>query len=214
MTRFAYLHGLGSGPDSHKGATLAARARARGLPALRRPDLNVPSFARLSPIAALDALDAMGGAERTEERWCLVGSSFGGWLAALWASRRPDRVERLVLLCPAFAIGERWPRWLGEAAMEAWRREGARPIADARGTLVPVHYALFEECSRLPQWPDVSQPTVIVHGRRDDVVPIESSRRYADGRPNVRLVEVDDDHALASSLDVIEAVLWGPSSAV
>lgn len=39
---------------------------------------------------------------------------------------------------------------------------------------------------------------------RDEVVPIASSRRYAAGRDHVRLVEVDDDHSLLASLDVID----------
>ena len=41
-------------------------------------------------------------------------------------------------------------------------------------------------------------PTVVIHGRQDDVVPIESSRRF--GAP---LIEVDDDHRLSGSLPLI-----------
>lgn len=41
-------------------------------------------------------------------------------------------------------------------------------------------------------------PTVVIHGRADDVVPIESSRRF--GAP---LIEVDDDHRLNDSLSLI-----------
>lgn len=42
-------------------------------------------------------------------------------------------------------------------------------------------------------------PVWLVHGTRDDVVPIEHSRRLArTGTPDlVRLIEVDDDHSLA-----------------
>ena len=36
-----------------------------------------------------------------EERWLLVGSSFGGLMAALWTLRYPQRVSRLILLAPA-----------------------------------------------------------------------------------------------------------------
>ena len=48
---------------------------------------------------------------------------------------------------------------------------------------------------------------IIVHGRRDDVVPIASSRRYATLHPHVELVEVDDDHSLSSSVAVLETIL-------
>jgi len=47
-------------------------------------------------------------------------------------------------------------------------------------------------------------PTVIIHGARDEVCPIEHSRRLAE-QPDVRLIEVDDDHGLGASLDTIVA---------
>lgn len=43
-------------------------------------------------------------------------------------------------------------------------------------------------------------PTSIIHGTRDDVVPIETSRAFAAANPGVELVEVDDDHRLEASL--------------
>ncbi|HEU4535605.1 MAG TPA: hypothetical protein VFS00_15865, partial [Polyangiaceae bacterium] len=52
-------------------------------------------------------------------------------------------------------------------------------------------------------FPDVRVPCLIVHGRRDDVVDVELSRRWAAGKPHVRLVEVDDGHELTASLDLI-----------
>lgn len=49
-------------------------------------------------------------------------------------------------------------------------------------------------------------PTVIVHGTRDDVVPISVSRAFAAANPGrVTLIEVDDEHRLAGSLDRIVA---------
>ena len=48
--------------------------------------------------------------------------------------------------------------------------------------------------------PDI--PTTVIHGRRDEVVPIDWSRRFA-ARGGVSLREVDDDHGLAGSVEVI-----------
>ncbi len=49
-------------------------------------------------------------------------------------------------------------------------------------------------------------PTVIIHGTGDEVVPIEVSRTFAAAHPDgVRLIEVDDEHRLARSLDRIVA---------
>jgi pimeloyl-ACP methyl ester carboxylesterase len=48
----------------------------------------------------------------------------------------------------------------------------------------------------------VVAPTTIIHGRRDDVVPLAASREFATGH-QAELIEVDDDHRLAGSLDVL-----------
>ena len=51
-----------------------------------------------------------------------------------------------------------------------------------------------------------SAPTVIVHGLHDQVIPIAVSRDFARAWPDqVELIEVDDDHGLAGSLDRIVA---------
>jgi pimeloyl-ACP methyl ester carboxylesterase len=63
------------------------------------PGLSAPSRPRLASDAyALwldDVLHELGVA-----RASLVGVSLGGWLALDYATRRPERVERLALLCP------------------------------------------------------------------------------------------------------------------
>jgi pimeloyl-ACP methyl ester carboxylesterase len=49
----------------------------------------------------------------------------------------------------------------------------------------------------------VRVPVLIIHGRRDEVVDIELSRAWKRNKRHVRLVEVDDGHELAGSLDLI-----------
>jgi len=49
-------------------------------------------------------------------------------------------------------------------------------------------------------------PTVVVHGVRDDVVPVETSRRYAE-RTGAALTLVEDDHRLNESGEAILAAL-------
>ncbi|MGD2113955.1 MAG: YqiA/YcfP family alpha/beta fold hydrolase [Acidobacteriota bacterium] len=212
--RHAYLHGFASGPLSRKGRELARRLA--GDVDLALPDLNRPSFARLTLEGALAAVDELTGAgsgsgsgsgSASGERWRFVGSSFGGYLAALWAERHPDRVDRLLLLCPGFDLARRWPALLGAEAMERWRRDGVFPFEDGSGRLVPVHWGFYESMLRHPPFPEVPCPTQIVHGRRDEVVPIGTSRRYAAERPHVELIEVDDDHGLTASIDQIEKIM-------
>jgi pimeloyl-ACP methyl ester carboxylesterase len=63
-----------------------------GLSAPTRPPLASDSYARWLD----DVLRALG-----VERTSIVGVSLGGWLALDYATRHPDRVEKLALLCPA-----------------------------------------------------------------------------------------------------------------
>ncbi|HWN69159.1 MAG TPA: YqiA/YcfP family alpha/beta fold hydrolase [Haliangium sp.] len=205
--RYAYLHGLGSSPRSHKGVALERAFVSRGFE-LARPDLNRPSFALLDHAAMLAAVDEMDALAPHGPPWRLVGSSLGGWLAARWAELRPERVDRLVLLCPGFDLADRWPEVVGAEQMARWQREGALALADASGAMVDVHWGFIESARRHPGTPEVPCRTLILHGVHDEIVPVEQSRRYAATRPHVRLIELDDDHALAATIDrVVEEVL-------
>jgi pimeloyl-ACP methyl ester carboxylesterase len=198
----AYLHGFASGPLSKKGQALKAGYAARG-EHVHLPDLNVPSFQTLSVRAMLEAIDALDAEQGDEEGWGLVGSSLGGWVAARWAELHPDRVRRLLLLCPAFDVETRWPTLMPAGAMERWRQEGSLLVRDGAGELQPMHYLFYEEACEEPAWPTVPCPTRIVHGRQDDRVPIESSRRYVAEHRGVELVEVDDGHDLSESQSLV-----------
>jgi pimeloyl-ACP methyl ester carboxylesterase len=200
--RYAYLHGFASSPRALKGVALRTRLERRGID-LELPDLNLPSFGELSMQAMLDRLDALYD-ERPGATFRLIGSSLGGWLAARWAELHPERVDRLVLLCPAFDIHRRWPTILPPGSIERWRARGSLLLPDADGRLVALHLAFYDETARQPGTPRVSRPTTVIHGTRDDRVPIESSRRWVPEQPDATLIEVDDGHDLHASIDVIE----------
>jgi pimeloyl-ACP methyl ester carboxylesterase len=202
--RYAYLHGFGSGPLSRKGIRLRRDFRDAGI-RLELPDLNVPSFETMTFSSILAKLDRLAAEAGDDARWRIVGSSMGGYLAARWSAMRPGRVERQVLLCPGFDLPSRWPAIVGDEAMRSWQEDGALPLPDALGRPRPVHWAFVEDARAHPGWPAPVCPTLIVHGTRDEVVPAEGSRDYVLRHPGVRLVEVDDDHALAASLDRVGA---------
>jgi pimeloyl-ACP methyl ester carboxylesterase len=202
----AYLHGFASSPSSTKGQRLASDLAARGLE-LHRPDLAEPDFARLTVSASLAVLDRMDAEHGAGARWCLIGSSLGGYLAALWAQRNPARVERLVLLCPAFNMNQWWPRVVGADGMARWRAHGRLAMPDAHGVMTPVHWRFIEDALSYPAFPEVPCPTLILHGVGDQTIPVESSITYGESRDHVRVRTLDDDHALAASLDAISAAV-------
>lgn len=213
LIRHAYLHGFASSSLATKAQALRRFYSERELE-LHTPDLNAPSFAELTysaMLARFDAfdreLDERDGVEPGTSRWRLIGSSMGGFLAARWAGLHPERVDRLLLLCPAFDFVARWPALIGAQNFERWRDQGRFALPDATGKLVEVHFGLVEDAMTHPTRPEVPCPTTIIHGTRDTIVPIESSRAYAQAHSaRVRLVEVDDDHLLARSLATISAV--------
>lgn len=208
---FAYLHGFASSPLATKGKQLARRFGALNLE-LRRPDLNAPSFEQLRVSAMLDQLDALdaqlqGRSSGAAPRWAFVGSSMGAWAGALWAAQRPERVAACVWLAPGFSLATRWPALMGPEAFARWECEGSLMLPDGAGVARPVHFDLVLDARKLDPAPAPVAPTLIVHGRKDDVVPIEISRSYVEahgeGDVPLRLIELDDDHRLHASVDTI-----------
>src|SRR5690554_5565840 len=194
--RHAYLHGFASSKLATKGQALR-RFYGEHATVLHTPDLNSPSFAELSytgMLAGFDALDReldeREGIEPGTARWRLIGSSMGGYVAARWAELHPERVDRLLLLCPAFDFVERWPTLIGADNFERWRERGRFPLPDATGAVVEVHFGLVEDAMTHPARPELPCPATIIHGTRDTIVPISTSRDYVGERANVRLVEV------------------------
>jgi uncharacterized protein len=203
MFRYAYLHGFGSNPRAKKALELRARLAPGGV-TLLAPDLNVPSFEHLSPSAMLARLDQLDAELGGHERWRLIGSSMGGWLAARWAELRPERVDSLVLLCPAFDFAALWPQLLPEGALQRWRQKGWLMLPDADQRMHPVHWAFYEESCEAITRPRACVPTTVVHGVRDERVPIDSSRRWVAANSGTELIEVDDVHSLERSIDAVE----------
>jgi pimeloyl-ACP methyl ester carboxylesterase len=197
--RYLYLHGFASGPGSKKGVAFAAHFAARGL-ALERLDLRVPSFEHLRLSAMIETARAAIGAPGAPGASAIViGSSLGGLTAARLAERDP-RVRALVLLA------ERWRETLGPE-LDDWRRTGWREVPDhTTGRPARVDYGFYEDAAALDTgFPDVTVPTLVLHGTADDVVPIARSRAFAAARSNVRLVELADNHELVTSLPTLLA---------
>lgn len=199
--QYAYVHGFASSEKSRKAAYLAKVFGAHQRQLLR-PNLNRPTFRQLTysgALEVLDELDQKGG----EGKWRFIGSSMGGYLAARWAQLHPERVDRLVLLCPGFNLVERWPKLVGDHRMKRWEKEGELRLPGPKGKMEPVHWGFIEDARTHPPVPEVPCETIIVHGTRDPTVPVGSSRKYAAARDHVKLYEVDDLHGLIKSVDFI-----------
>ncbi len=163
-------------------------------------NLRVPSLEHLRLSAMIELV-----AGTVQDGDVLIGSSLGGLTAARVAARE-RRVAAVVLMAPAFGIVERWREVLG-TELDDWQRTGWRTITDyTTGQPARVDFGFFEDLARIDVgWPDVTQPALVLHGTRDDVVPVEGSRRFVRRHPDARLIELDDGHELVASLPVLLA---------
>jgi uncharacterized protein len=198
MKRVVYLHGFASGPSSSKARYFHQRLEAAGF-SVTIPDLAEGDFKGLTLSGQL----AVVGRAAADGNISLIGSSMGGYLAALYAARHTD-VERVVLLAPAFGFARRWAEHLGPNAIEAWKRSGAIDVFHyGQGRTCALGYQLMEDAAQYEDYPDVRQPCLIFHGIHDDVVPVRYSEEFAATRPNVEFHAVDSGHELLNVLDAM-----------
>src|SRR5438128_2592048 len=111
VNRILYLHGFASGPASKKARYFRDRFAERGV-SIEIPDLAAGDFDHLTITGQLGVIERAVH----DEPVCLIGSSLGGYLAALYASQHQE-AERLVLMAPAFNFVAGWREWVGAEAM-------------------------------------------------------------------------------------------------
>ncbi len=87
-----YIHGLDSSSQTYK-ATLIRKV----LPGLLVPDFTGQLEERMNQLLPIlgDRLN-----------WTIIGSSLGGLMAALFATKHPAQVRKLILLAPALMLPE------------------------------------------------------------------------------------------------------------
>ncbi len=176
---------------------------------LEVPDLAENDFRNLSVTAQLNVVERLVGGAPVS----VIGSSMGGYLAALYAARHPE-VEKVVLLAPAFSFASRWPETLGPEKMDEWQRTNTlRVFHYSEGREVDLGYQLIEDAQHYEAYPEVGQPTLIFQGRKDTIVPPEYAVRFAAQHSNAALRLLDSDHDLVDVLDEMwrgtEAFLFG-----
>ena len=198
MTRVLYLHGFASSPASRKAQLFRKRFAEAGVD-LEIPYLVEGSFRNLTIAGQLQVIQRTLRGEPAH----LIGSSLGGYLAALCAARHPE-VQRLVLMAPAFGFARRWAAALGEKGLAEWREAGALDVYHyAAGGPTPLGWGLMEDALRYEDEPKVEQPALVWHGLQDDVVPVEASRSFVAHNKHALLVEAQSNHELT---DVAERI--------
>lgn len=150
------------------------------------------------------------------ERASVVGNSFGGAIALSLASRHPDRVDRLVLMGsvgvpfpitegldavwgyePSFDAMRRimdyfaWSRELvSDELAEVRYRASVQPgFQEAYGAMFPAPRQRWVDAMVTPAEAIASlpHPTLVVHGREDQVIPLGNSYQLLELIPDAQL---------------------------
>ena len=116
------------------------------------------------------------------ERIVVLGASQGGAVAAGVAVRNPDALAGLILLYPGLSIPDVMHREFGS-------KEHVPEQYDLRGWItVGKNYALdvwdLDFYAKMHQFP---KPVLILHGDRDEIVPLSYAQRAAERYPNAVL---------------------------
>ena len=185
-TRLAILcHGFLSGKNSTTNRTLTRLLNERGLATFRfdffgQGDSDGPfeeittALAVHQTEAALDLVTARG-----YDRIGLVGSSFGGLVAILTTAQRRE-IACLALKCPVVDFAEELRLEFGPDELARWKATDTIPNILGGSDRVRLKYALYEDCLRHVAYGPAAQitvPTVIVQGDRDEMVPLHQSKR-------------------------------------
>jgi pimeloyl-ACP methyl ester carboxylesterase len=195
------LHGSGTNAAMWMGdvASWARHLRLYAVDMIGEPGLSAPSRPDLASDAYARWLDdVLAGLSVT--RTSIVGISLGGWLALDYAIRRPERVERLALLCPGGVGRQKWGvlvavafllpfgRWglrkalrlvLGTSLEAAAETPEARAFVDHM-MLIQRHFRPRRD--KLPVFDDhalarLSMPMLVIVGGRDALLDSHDTRR-------------------------------------
>ncbi len=199
--QYIYLHGFASSPTSTKARFFQTRFARRGL-SLQIPDLNGGNFSGLTLSRQIEQVGREFLSSPTPTT--IIGSSLGG-LTAAWLAEKYKQVEKLILLAPAFGFLPLWLSYLGETTVNNWRESGFISVyhyGEARA--LPLKYDFVTDLNNYPEDNLKREvPTIILHGKRDDVIPLRHSIDYGGRRSWVKLYKLDSDHHLTDVMETI-----------
>ncbi|MBY9014686.1 MAG: alpha/beta hydrolase [Candidatus Lokiarchaeota archaeon] len=159
MKNIIFIHGLESSGKGFKGTYLKRLI----------PEILTPNFKKFKRNMPLDSLlkERMGQLDlilKKKNSWIIIGSSFGGLLATLYALRNPEKTERLILFAPFLAT----------------------PML------------------QIDNIPPLIIPTIIFHGKHDEIAQYKASREQAYQLfTNLEFNTTEDDHDLNKTITTL-----------
>ncbi|MDP5016243.1 MAG: alpha/beta fold hydrolase, partial [Dolichospermum sp.] len=167
---YLYLHGFASSPNSAKAQDIQQRLSQLQI-SMSIPDLNNGGFSDLTITRQIQQIAAK--LPLNSQPVTLIGSSLGGLISAHLAQQYLQ-VQRLILLAPAFGFLSHWLPKLG-TGLKLWQLTKYMMIYHyGYKQLLPLHYNFVTDAHQYSE--DLLQrplPTLILHGKHDEVIPIQ-----------------------------------------
>ncbi len=181
-----FLPGFASNMNGSKSRLLAEYAQNQGWSWVRFDPRGVGQsdglFEALTLSRYLEDLRLI--LQRLENRpVILVGSSMGGWLATIAATRWPESIRALLLIAPAYNFIQTLFRALSPDEQRRWQASNLRCWQDHYGLdELRMRFDLVADSWRydLLRYPaHLHCPVEILHGTEDEAVPLKQSYQFA-----------------------------------
>ena len=210
MSTVLYIHGLESGPQGSKARALAAA----GFTVVAGQMPSAPAAIRRDPVVIALAVTAIAlvAAAIVGLGW-IAGLGVGAGLAFAAVAARPLLVRRMfrrsvavqLRLLAANPIDVVVGSSFGGAVALALLERGA--WTGPTVLLCPAHRLVAERAWAPAPGLPAGARVVVVHGSRDEIVPLDHSRALVAGT-DTPLIVVDDDHRLSATATAANLGAW------
>jgi esterase/lipase len=199
---FIYLHGFASGPETQKGLFFKSKISESFNSQLLIPDLNLPSFERLSINSQIDHIHSL---LKPNSKNILIGSSLGGLTALLCAQKFGSHLEFIFPIATAVNLNKIIETRLSKEDLKLWENTNQMQFHHHYFNEPRyLHYEYFQELNRINYAEMVFKtPCVAFHGIQDEHVPIESPREFFKSLPHCKFIEYDTDHQMLNYLNTM-----------
>ncbi|MBI4895820.1 MAG: alpha/beta fold hydrolase [Candidatus Aenigmarchaeota archaeon] len=122
----------------------------------------------------------------------LIGTSFGG-ISSIIAASKTKSLFLLVLRSPVSNYKVKTLTDLSNEEMQEWKTSGYRVYTNVQGKRLRLNYSFYEDLKNNDGYKAAKKikiPTLIVHGDRDDVVPIEQSNKLSKIITKAKLIRI------------------------
>lgn len=204
-----FVHGFASNKNTTNFVKLVKILSKHKIPSLRF-DLfgHGESGGKIEEITVSEAVDDVLSAIKSAKKLGfkdigLVGSSFGG-LASIIASSLSKEVEFLVLKSPVVNLLEKEILTKSEKEINDWIRKGFRHYYTNEGEKLKINFSFFEDAKKYNGYKlakKIKIPVLVVHGDKDETVPVSQSIKFSKLAPNSQLVLIKNaDHRYTNKI--------------